>query len=185
MRKISAMPTFSNRRRFVQGLASSAAVGVSLGLVCASGWAQSAYPDKPIRLVVGYPPGGSVDLVGRTIGEVLSAKLKTPVVIENLGGAAGTIAALRVSQAAPDGYTLLLGSSNELAGTGVVNPAQKYDPLKDFTLTGMIASGPVLLIAGPKAGVKTLDEFLKVARANPGKFSYGTSGRLCISPPSC
>jgi tripartite-type tricarboxylate transporter receptor subunit TctC len=151
-------------------------IGISACVFAFSGMAQSSYPDKPIRLVVGYPPGGSVDFTGRLIGEALASRLKVAVVIENQGGAAGTIAALRVSQAPADGYTLLLGSSNELAGTGVVNPQQKYDPSKDFTHIGLIATAPVLFVAGSKAPVKTFDEFVKLAKANPGKFSYGTSG---------
>ena len=138
--------------------------------------AQSVYPDKPIKLVIGYPAGGSVDFIGRIVGEALGQKLKASVVIDNQGGAAGTIAALRVVNAAPDGYTFLMGSSNELAGTGAVNPNQKYDAKKDFTAIGLMATAPVFFVAGPKAGIKTLDEFLTVARANPGKFSYGTSG---------
>lgn len=138
--------------------------------------AQTSYPDRPIRLVIGYPPGGSVDFAGRIVGEALAAALKATVVIENQGGAAGAIAAQRVVSSAPDGYTLLLGSSNELAGTGAVNPNQKYNALKDFTPIGMVATAPVLLVAGPKTSVKTLDDFMKLVKANPGKFSYGSSG---------
>ncbi len=138
--------------------------------------AQTTYPERPIRLVIGYPPGGSVDFAGRIVGEALAAILKATVVIENQGGAAGAIAAQRVATSAPDGYTLLLGSSNELAGTGAVNPNQKYNALKDFTPIGLVAIAPVLLVAGPKTSVKTLDEFMQVAKANPGKFSYGSSG---------
>ncbi len=151
-------------------------IGVALSLTVAAVSAQTAYPDKPIRLVVGYPPGGSVDFVGRLLAEALTARLKTNVVVENLGGAAGTIGAQRVVQAAPDGYTLLLGSSNELAGTFVLNPQQKYDPAKDFTHIGLVATAPVLFVAGPKAPFKTIGELIKFARANPGRLSYGTSG---------
>jgi tripartite-type tricarboxylate transporter receptor subunit TctC len=138
--------------------------------------AQSNYPERPIRLVIGYPPGGSVDFAGRIVGEALAGALKATVVIENQGGAAGAIAAQRVVSSAPDGYTLLLGSSNELAGTGAVNPNQKYNALKDFTPIGMVATAPVVLVAGPKTSVKTLDEFIKLVKTNPGKFSYGSSG---------
>jgi tripartite-type tricarboxylate transporter receptor subunit TctC len=138
--------------------------------------AQTNYPDRPIRLVVGYPPGGSVDFAARIVGEALALALKATVVIENQGGAAGAIAAQRVVSSAPDGYTLLLGSSNELAGTGAVNPNQKYNALKDFTPLGLVATAPVLLVAGPKTSVKTLDDFIKAVKSNPGKFSYGSSG---------
>lgn len=139
--------------------------------------AQSSYPDKPIKLIIGYPPGGSVDFTGRIVGDALASKLGVSVVIENLGGAAGTIAAQKVQQSVPDGYTFLIGSSNELAGTGAVNPNQKYSATKDFTPIGLIATAPVFFVAGSKAGnIKTFDDFLKTAKANPGKFSYGTSG---------
>lgn len=156
-------------------------VTYSVALICAlasfSGLAQSSYPDKPIKLIIGYPPGGSVDFTGRIVGDALAIKLGANVIIENLGGAAGTIAAQKVQQAQPDGYTFLIGSSNELAGTGAINPNQKYSAIKDFTPIGLIATAPVFFVAGSKASnVKTIDDFLKVAKANPGKFSYGTSG---------
>ena len=164
-----------NRRKSLRLVSISAAWLVS-GAFGPGVLAQSNYPDKPIKLVIGFPAGGSVDFIGRIVGEALGQRLKTSVVIENQGGAAGTIAAQRVVNAVPDGYTFLMGSSNELAGTGAVNPNQKYDAKKDFTPIGLMATAPVFFVAGPKAGVKTLDEFLVAARANPGKFSYGTSG---------
>lgn len=167
--------TFVPRRAAIRFAVSTIASGLA-ALGGSAAMAQSSYPDKPIKLVIGYPAGGSVDFIGRIVGEALGQRLKTTVVIENQGGAAGTIAALRVVNAAPDGYTFLMGSSNELAGTGAVNPNQKYDAKKDFTPIGLMATAPVFFVAGPKAGVKTLDEFLSTARANPGKFSYGTSG---------
>ena len=134
-----------------------------------------AYPSKPITIVVGYPPGGSTDLTGRTVAEQLSKKLGVPVVIENVGGAGGTIGAQKVANAAPDGYTLLVGANNEVAISRLVSPAVKYT-LNDFTPVGLIASQPMVLVASQKSGVKNIDEFLKVAKANPGKFSYGSSG---------
>ncbi|ROZ68946.1 tripartite tricarboxylate transporter substrate binding protein [Ramlibacter sp. WS9] len=138
--------------------------------------AQERFPVRPIKLVVGYPPGGSVDVVGRILADGLSQKLDAQVVVENVGGAAGAIGAARVATSAPDGYTLLVGSSNELVGTGVLNPEQKYDAQKDFTPIGLVASAPLVLVAGPKSGVKTLPEFVELARRNPGKFSYGSPG---------
>lgn len=138
--------------------------------------AQTGYPDRPIKLVIGYPPGGSVDYVGRLVGEALGQRLKTPVVIDNQGGAAGAIAAQRVAGSPADGYTLLIGSSNELVATRLVNPAQRYDAQKDMTPLGLIATAPVLLVAGPRAAVKTLPELLELARRKPGQLSYGSSG---------
>ena len=139
-------------------------------------FAQAWPTAKPITLVVGYPPGGSTDLTARTLGAELSRKLGQTVVIENVGGAGGTIGAQKVASAAPDGYTLLLGSNNEMAISKLVSAAAKYDPLRDFTPIGLVASQPMVLVASAKSGVKTTDEFIKAAKANPGKFSYGSSG---------
>jgi tripartite-type tricarboxylate transporter receptor subunit TctC len=86
--------------------------------------AQDVYPSKPIRIVIGYAPGGSVDMVGRVVGDILARQLNATVVVENVPGAAGVVGAQRVVSAKPDGYTLLAGSSNEMAGTKFVNAAQ-------------------------------------------------------------
>jgi tripartite-type tricarboxylate transporter receptor subunit TctC len=159
------------KRRVVGALLGACVVSAALPLA-----AQESFPSRPIKLVVGYPPGGSVDVVGRILADALSPKLDALVVVENIGGAAGAIGASRVAAAAPDGYTLLVGSSNELVGTGILNPEQKYDGRRDFTPLVLAASAPLVLVAGPKSGVRTLPEFVEVARRNPGKFSYGSPG---------
>ena len=134
------------------------------------------YPDKPVTLVVGYPAGGSTDLMARTIGPELSRRLGTPVVIENLGGAGGAIGAQKVASAAADGYTLLVGANNEIAIKRLVAPASVKYELRDFTTLGLIASQPMVLVASPRTGVKTVADFMKQVKANPGKFTYGSSG---------
>ena len=138
--------------------------------------AQERFPSRPIKLVVGYPPGGSVDVVGRIVADALAQKLEASVVVENVGGAAGAIGAARVAASTPDGYTLLVGSSNELVGTGILNRDQKYDGRKDFTPLVLAASAPMVLVAGTKSGVHSLPEFITMVRHNPGKFSYGSPG---------
>ncbi len=138
--------------------------------------AQADYPNKPITLIVGYPPGGSTDLTGRIVAEALGKRLNQTVVVENVGGAGGVIGAQRVANAAPDGYTLLLGSSNEMAIAKLINPAVKYEPQRDFTPIGMVASQPMVFVAAPHTKVKTVEEFLNLVKANPGKYSYGSSG---------
>lgn len=153
-----------------------AILGLAAGAPLASVFAQPAYPSKPIKLVVGYAPGGSVDMAARVVADILAAKLGGTVVVDNVAGAAGVVAAQRVVNSPADGHTLMVGSSNELAATGLVNPAQKYDPLTDFTPVGLVATAPVLLVAGPKMGVKNLDEFFALVKRHPGKFSYGSSG---------
>ena len=155
-----------------------AAAAATLGSHVPAAMAQgtAAWPAKPVRIVVGFPPGGSVDQAARIVSDALGPRLGATLVVDNQGGAAGAIAAQRVVSSPADGYTLLVGSSNEMAATGLVNPTQKYDPARDLTPIGLIATAPVLLVAGPKAGVKTLAEFIDVTRRNPGKYSYGSSG---------
>lgn len=161
----------SARRRLVL-----TAVGLVFSTSLPGAWAQGAYPTKPIKLVVGYAPGGSVDMAARVVADILAAKLGGTMMVDNVPGAAGVVAAQRVVSSQPDGYTLLVGSSNEMAATGLVNPAQKYDPLTDMTPLGLVATAPVLLVAGSKMNVKSLDDFLALVKRNPGKYSYGSSG---------
>lgn len=138
--------------------------------------AQERFPSRPVKLVVGYPPGGSVDMVGRILADVLAPKLGATITVENVGGAAGAIGAARVAGSAPDGYTLLIGSSNELIGTGITNRDQKYDGRRDFTPLALGATAPLVLVTGTKTGVHTLQDFIGTVRRNPGKFSYGSPG---------
>ena len=135
----------------------------------------AAYPTKPITIVVGYPPGGSTDLMGRLVGTELSNRLGQPVVIENVGGAGGTIGAQKVANAAADGYTLLVGANNELAIAKLVTKNVKYG-INNFTPIGLIGSQPMVLVASTKSGVKNANEFTQLVKKNPGKFSYGSSG---------
>ncbi|WP_421953824.1 Bug family tripartite tricarboxylate transporter substrate binding protein [Polaromonas sp.] len=153
----------------------AAVLGSLALLVSAPAVAQGDYPTKPITIVIGYPPGGSTDLTGRTLAHELSKRLGVPVVIENLGGAGGAIGAQKVANAQPDGYTLLVGANNEIAISRLVSSAVKYQ-IKDFTPIGLIASQPMVLVASQKSGVKNLEQFLTVVKQNPGKFSYGSSG---------
>ncbi|MBF5002846.1 Bug family tripartite tricarboxylate transporter substrate binding protein [Diaphorobacter caeni] len=138
--------------------------------------AQANYPNKPIRLIVPFAPGGSVDMVGRIIAEMLTTHLNATVVVENIPGAAGVVGAQRVVSSKPDGYTLMAGSSNEMAGTKFVNAAQKYDPSVDLTPIGLAAIAPNIWVAGSSMKVKTAEEFVALAKANPGKYSYGSPG---------
>ena len=133
------------------------------------------YPSKPITIVVGYPPGGSTDLTGRVVAAALGKSLNATVVVDNVGGAGGAIGAQKVLNAAPDGYTLLVGANNEVAINRLVSPTIKYS-WQDFTPIGLIASQPLVLVAAPRMGVKNTEEFIKLVKSNPGRFSYGSSG---------
>ena len=154
------------------GAATLAACLLPTTAALAQGWPAA----KPITLVVGYPAGGSVDLVARTIAEPLSKRLGTPVVVENVGGAGGTIGAQKVVNAAPDGYTLLLGSGSEVSIARLFNTAVKYNGETDLTHLGLIGVTPMVFVAGPKAGVKTIDEALAKAKREPNRLSFASSG---------
>jgi len=137
--------------------------------------AASDYPNRPITLIVPYPPGGGVDAMARVVAQKLSEALKQQVVVENRGGGGGTLGTKFVSRAAPDGYTLLLGHT----GTISINPSLyvnlAIDPEKDFTPIGLVASMPVALLAHPSFQAKTVVDFIKLAKAKPGTLNLGTS----------
>jgi tripartite-type tricarboxylate transporter receptor subunit TctC len=162
--------TFRSTRYLPGALACAAA------LLAAPAVAQGdGYPNKPITVVVGYPPGGSTDLTGRAVAAALAKSLNATVVVENVGGAGGAIGAQKVLAAAPDGYTLLVGASNEIAINRLVSSSVRYH-WQDFTPIGLIASQPMVLVASPATGVRNVDEFVRLVKSRPGKFSYGSSG---------
>jgi tripartite-type tricarboxylate transporter receptor subunit TctC len=133
------------------------------------------YPTRQVRIVVPFPPGGTSDILARTIGARLSAPLGQPVVIENRPGAGGNIAADHVAKSAPDGYTLIMGTSS-LAISQSLYKKLTYDLVHDFAPITQAVNYTNLLVVHPSAGVKSVDELLKLARAKPGSLSYGTAG---------
>lgn len=136
----------------------------------------AAWPTKPITLVVGYTAGGSVDLVARTIAPELGKRLGQSVVIENLGGAGGTIGAAKVVKAEADGYTLLMGSGSEVSIARLTNPAVRYDGEKDLAPVTFVGTQPMVLVGKPGLPAKNAAELITLARAQPGKLSYASSG---------
>ncbi|KQR43098.1 tripartite tricarboxylate transporter substrate binding protein [Acidovorax sp. Leaf160] len=172
----SSRVAFAARRHaLVAGAAAALLLAAAAPAALAQQPAAGAYPVKPITIVVGYPAGGSTDLMGRLVGTELANRLGQPVVIENIGGAGGAIGAQKVASAPADGYTLLVGASNEIAINKLVTKKVKYD-VKDFTAIGLVGTQPMVLVASPGAGVKNAAEFVQKVSANPGKFSYGSSG---------
>ena len=137
-------------------------------------WAQS-YPSRQVRLVVPFPPGGTSDILARTIGARLSAPLGQPVVVENRPGAGGNIAADHVAKSAPDGYTLIMGTSS-LAISQSLYKKLTYSLVDDFAPVTQAVNYTNLLVVHPSAGVKNVEELLKAARTKPGSLSYGTPG---------
>jgi tripartite-type tricarboxylate transporter receptor subunit TctC len=148
--------------------------------VCMTFAHAQTYPSKPITVIVGYPAGGSTDLAGRTIATELGKRMGQPFVVENIGGAGGTIGAQKVVSAAADGYTLLLGTNSEIAIAKLTNAAIKYDGTKDLAPIGMLGTQPMLLAAKVGLGVKNTDELIALAKKSPGKLNYGSAG---ISTP--
>jgi tripartite-type tricarboxylate transporter receptor subunit TctC len=153
-----------------------AMAGLPMGILATQANAQTWPQGKAITLLVGYPPGGSTDMVARTVGEALGKRLGTTVVIENTAGAGGTIAAQKVVNAAPDGYTLLLGSGSEVSIARLFNSAVRYNGEIDLAHIGLIGTTAMVLLAGPKAGVKTLDEAISKSKAEPKRYSFASAG---------
>ncbi len=136
--------------------------------------AQQDYPNRPITMIVPFPAGGGVDVIGRIVAEKLAAALGQPVVIDNRGGAAGVIGTRIAKAAAPDGYTLVMATSGSIAinPTLYVNPG--YEPRKDLAPIGLISSTPIVLMAHPSAPESTLAEVIAAAKKNPGTLNIGT-----------
>ena len=179
MSTISPTPTSSlaARRRFALTLAAAAtAVASSVALPALA----QTYPDKTIRLVVPFPPGGSTDAVGRLVAAEMSPILGQPVVVDNKGGANGNIGSDMVAKAAPDGYTLLLTTSSTHAISPHLMPKLAYDPRKDFTPVAHVADAPSVLLVTNSLPVKTVGELIAYAKAHPGKLNYATSGNGTI-----
>jgi tripartite-type tricarboxylate transporter receptor subunit TctC len=141
--------------------------------------AHAAYPDKPIKLIVTFAPGGASDIVARTIAEPLSQKLGQPVIVDNRPGAGGSVGGLATVQAAPDGYTLMMANSTPLSIGPFVLDKQPYDPVKQFTHVFYAGSAPVLFMANPKAGINTLADLAKQATAKDG-IPFGSGGPASI-----
>ncbi len=142
-------------------------------LACSAAWAQTTWPDRPIRVVVATPAGGPVDLLARILGESVSRRLQQPVIIDNKVGASGSIGISYLTSQAPDGYTVLLSANAAHSLMPVVRKVA-YKPLDDFTFLGQLAFTPNVFVVPATSPAKTLREFVDLARAQPGKFNYGT-----------
>lgn len=156
------------------------ALWVAAALVAAAGpscWAQgaAAYPHKPVRLVVGYQAGGPTDLAARLLATQLQASLGQPFVVENKTGAGSNLASEFVAAAPPDGYTLLLAAA-PITMNGFIYKQQKFDVLKSFEPISMVMSAPAVLAVSPEMPARTLSELIALAKKNPGKLTFGSTG---------
>ena len=159
-----------SRSRFLSCLMASA-----LALAAASTHAQT-YPDRPVKLVVPFAPGGATDILGRLLATGLSDKLGQPVVVENRPGAGTVVAGGLVAKAPPDGYTLLLGASTTLTLNPAIRATLPYDPLRSFTPLGLVADMGLVLVAHNDTPARNLKELVALAKAEPDKLSYGSFG---------
>jgi len=134
------------------------------------------YPNRPIMLVVPYAAGGGNDVMARIVAEKMSKTLGQQIVIENRGGAGGTIATRAVAKSAPDGYTLVIGGTGTLAINPTLYPNAGYDPRKDFAPIGLIATGALVVLVHPSVPVRSIEELIDRARKEPGKLNYASAG---------
>jgi tripartite-type tricarboxylate transporter receptor subunit TctC len=134
------------------------------------------YPSRPVRLVVPFPPGGTVDLSARVIAPALSEILGQAVVVDNKGGAGGLIGADYVAKAKPDGYTLLMGSNSSLTVVTALNPATPFDPVRDFAPISLVGSTPFVLVVHPSVKANTVQELVALAKSRPGQLSMASGG---------
>jgi tripartite-type tricarboxylate transporter receptor subunit TctC len=147
-----------------------------LSLAAASAFAQGAWPSRSVTLVVPFPPGGGTDTGARIVAEQLSKKWGQPVLVDNKGGAAGQIGADVVAKARPDGYTILMGNIGTQAINPSLYPKMPYDPDKAFAPIALVAELPLAMMVNPNVPATTVKEFIALAKAQPGKLSYSSSG---------
>ncbi|GAA4321482.1 tripartite tricarboxylate transporter substrate binding protein [Pigmentiphaga soli] len=155
------------------------AVGVFLSSALVGGAGAAAaqsFPQKPIRIVAPYVPGGTVDAVARMLAARFAAEFNQQVVVENRAGASGNIGSAAVAEAPPDGYTLLLNSSTLVTNPFVMKEKPPFDPLKDFTPLALVASTPLVFVAGRNSGIDSVADFVRQAKAHPEKTNFGLGG---------
>jgi tripartite-type tricarboxylate transporter receptor subunit TctC len=151
-------------------------IALALVVMAADGAAAQTYPVRPIRMLVGFAPGGPADVMARLIGQRLYATLGQPIVIENRPGAGGTLAARLVAESEPDGYTLLLGNTSTLVVGPLMYKNVGYDALKAFAPIAWLGTTSDILVVNPKSPLKSVTDLVAYAKANPGKLNYSTPG---------
>ena len=138
--------------------------------------ADSAYPDRPVRMMVPFPPGGANDIVARLVAQKLSARWGKAVVIDNRAGAGGNIGTEIGAKAAPDGYTLTIGSTSTYCTNVVLEPRLSFDPRRDFAPIALIVTAPNVLVVHPSLPIATVAEFIKYAKTNPARLNFSSFG---------
>ena len=149
---------------------------IALGLFSPALAQDASYPSRPVRLLVSSGPGGNPDILARLLAERMTEDFGHAVVVENVQGAGTALVALTTAKATPDGYTLMLGDSGNMAIIPALNPNIGYDPVKDFTPITALAAVPTILVANPQLKATTLSDFIALAKQEPGKITYGSGG---------
>jgi tripartite-type tricarboxylate transporter receptor subunit TctC len=167
-------------RYLLSGVLSLGVAQVALGQSTSTGSGQ-VYPVKPVRIIVPFAAGGGTDLVARTLSQRLTESLGHTFVVENRGGAGGVIGADAVAKASPDGYTLVLGSPGSLTINPNLQAKMPYDTLRDFAAVSLATISPFVLTVHPSLPVKSLKEFIALAKTQPGRLNYGTSGNGSVA----
>jgi tripartite-type tricarboxylate transporter receptor subunit TctC len=174
-------PSFPlQRRRLLRAALVGAPLGAAVGLlgvpIPASAAIADGWPNRPIRLVVPFPPGSSPDIIGRLVGDALAQALGQPVLVDNKPGAGGNVGTALVAKATPDGNTLLFTIQGPLVTAPLLNKSLGYDPVKDLAPVTLVATSPNVLVVDPKLGATTLADFVRIAKAKPGALNYGSVG---------
>jgi tripartite-type tricarboxylate transporter receptor subunit TctC len=146
-----------------------------LAMACSGAWAQG-YPNKPVRIIVPFPPGGATDIVTRLVAQKLTEAWGQSVIVENRSGAGGNIGGEAAAKSAPDGYTLFMTSGSIVTANQYIYKKMPFDPVKDLIPITNVASGPQVIVVNPSFPAKTFKEFIDAARAKPGALNYGHAG---------
>jgi tripartite-type tricarboxylate transporter receptor subunit TctC len=177
LRATSAHPAGAEDPGMFTRRALSALVAAGLaGRTTAARAQSSGYPNRPVRMLIGFPPGGTVDTIGRIIGPPIAAQLGQSVVIENRGGAAGVLAIEAVANARADGYTTVLASAGALAVIPHMQSNMPYNPFNDLSPVSLVCATPQLLVIGKQVQANNLQELVALAKANPGRLTFGSTG---------
>lgn len=153
------------------------ATALCIGLnALGSAWAQVNYPTKPIRFIVPFPPGGGTDILSRLVANKLTETLGWQIVVDNRGGAGGSVGLQAAAQAVPDGYTMVMGQTSNLAINPSLYGKLPYDPIKDFVPVSLVSASPIALTVSVKSPTRTLGELVAAAKAKPGQLTFGSPG---------
>ena len=164
------------RKLLIAAAVLAAGTLTAAGAVLAQGAAAPVYPNKALRLIVPFPPGGGNDILARTVGQRLAEVVSQQVVVDNRGGAGGALGATIAAGANPDGYTLFLGSVGNLAQTPALKADLPYNPVRDFAPAALVATSAFMLAVNPSVPAKSVQELIALAKASPGKLNYASAG---------